>query len=94
MKIGNDFLIGARVTILPGLTIENGCIIAAGVVVSKDCKPEGLFIGSLPRGYGFFDDDGIVTVRISYYTPITLALGKIIFIVLIGVSIVSWTHFS
>lgn len=33
--IGNDVWIGDRVTLLPGVTIGNGCIIAAGAVVSK-----------------------------------------------------------
>lgn len=34
--IGNDVWIGARVTILPGVKIGNGCIIGAGSVVTKD----------------------------------------------------------
>lgn len=34
--IGNDVWIGARVTILPGVHIGNGCIIGAGAVVTKD----------------------------------------------------------
>ena len=34
--IGNDVWIGARVTILPGVQIGNGCIIGAGAVVTKD----------------------------------------------------------
>ena len=36
IRIGNDVWIGARVTILPGVTIGNGCIIGAGAVVTKD----------------------------------------------------------
>lgn len=34
--IGNDVWIGARVIILPGVKIGNGCIIGAGSVVTKD----------------------------------------------------------
>ncbi len=34
--IGNDVWIGARVTILPGVHIGNGCVIGAGAVVTKD----------------------------------------------------------
>lgn len=37
--------IGTNVTILPGVTIGEGCIIAAGAVVNKDCKPNGLYGG-------------------------------------------------
>lgn len=37
--------IGARATILPGVTIGNGCIIASNSVVTKDCKPNGLYAG-------------------------------------------------
>ncbi|MFA9559304.1 DapH/DapD/GlmU-related protein [Evansella sp. AB-rgal1] len=37
--------IGARATILPGVTINKGCIIAAGSVVTKDCEPNGLYAG-------------------------------------------------
>lgn len=37
--------IGARATILPGVTIEEGCIIAAGAVVNKSCLPNGLYAG-------------------------------------------------
>lgn len=36
VTIGNDVWIGARVTILPGVKIGNGCIIGAGSVVTKD----------------------------------------------------------
>lgn len=34
--IGNDVWIGARVIILPGVHIGNGCVIAAGSVVTKN----------------------------------------------------------
>lgn len=37
--------IGARATILPGVTIERGCVIAAGSVVTTDCKANGLYAG-------------------------------------------------
>ena len=34
--IGSDVWIGARVTILPGVHIGNGCVIGAGAVVTKN----------------------------------------------------------
>ncbi|PAF37606.1 hypothetical protein CHH58_10380 [Terribacillus saccharophilus] len=43
--IGNGCWIGARATILPGVTIGEGCIVAAGSVVTKDCLPHGLYAG-------------------------------------------------
>lgn len=43
--IADGCWIGARATILPGVKIGNGCIIAAGAVVNKDCEPNGLYAG-------------------------------------------------
>ena len=37
--------IGARATVLPGVTIARGCVIAAGAVVSRSCEPDGLYVG-------------------------------------------------
>jgi maltose O-acetyltransferase len=37
--------IGTRATILPGVTIGRGCVIAAGAVVRDDCAPDGLYAG-------------------------------------------------
>lgn len=45
IKIGDGCWIGANTTILPGVTIANGCIIAAGSVVVENCEPDGLYAG-------------------------------------------------
>lgn len=45
IDVGDGCWIGARVLILPGVTIETGCIIAAGSVVTQDCKANGLYAG-------------------------------------------------
>lgn len=37
--------VGANSTILPGVTIEKGCIIAAGSVVTKNCESNGVYAG-------------------------------------------------
>ena len=37
--------IGASCTILPNVTIANGCVIAAGSVVTKSTEPNGLYAG-------------------------------------------------
>lgn len=38
VRIGNDVWIGSGAIILPGVTIGDGCVIAAGAVVSKDVE--------------------------------------------------------
>lgn len=43
--VGDGSWIGARVTVLPGVTIGAGCVIAAGAVVVSDCAPHGLYAG-------------------------------------------------
>jgi acetyltransferase-like isoleucine patch superfamily enzyme len=45
--IGDEVLIGANSTILPGLSIGNGSIVSAGTLVHKDV-PEGAFVGGNP----------------------------------------------
>lgn len=45
IKIGNGCWIGTRATILPGVTVGEGCIISAGAVVTKDCEKNGLYAG-------------------------------------------------
>lgn len=45
IKVGNGCWIGARSTILAGVTIEHGCVIGSGTVVIKDCKANGLYVG-------------------------------------------------
>lgn len=44
--IGDEVLIGANSTILPGLSIGNGAIVSAGTLVHKDV-PEGAFVGGI-----------------------------------------------
>lgn len=45
IEIKDGSWIGANVTLLPGVTIGEGCIVAAGAVVTKDCEPNGLYAG-------------------------------------------------
>lgn len=46
-SIGNDVWIGANVTILRGVKIGNGSIVAAGSVVTKDVPPYAI-VGGIP----------------------------------------------
>ena len=41
--------IGTGATILPGVTVGQGCMIAAGAVVVEDCAPNGLYAGAPAR---------------------------------------------
>ena len=45
VTIGRGCWIGARTTILPGVTVGDGCVIAAGSLVIRDCAPDGLYAG-------------------------------------------------
>ncbi|KZZ84892.1 acyltransferase [Bacillus sp. SJS] len=45
--IGDEVMIGANSTILPGVTIGNGAIVSAGTLVHKDV-PAGAFAGGNP----------------------------------------------
>jgi acetyltransferase-like isoleucine patch superfamily enzyme len=47
VKIGNKVWIGANATILPGIKIGDGAIIAAGAVVTKDIAPLTV-VGGVP----------------------------------------------
>ncbi len=46
-SIGRDVWIGANAVILPGVTIGDGAVIAAGAVVTKDV-PENTVAGGVP----------------------------------------------
>ncbi|MBR0171265.1 MAG: acetyltransferase [Lachnospiraceae bacterium] len=47
VTIGSDVWIGGNCTILPGVTIGNNVVIAAGAVVSKDI-PDNCLVGGVP----------------------------------------------
>ena len=47
VRIGNNVWIGAHATILPGVTIGDGAVIAAGAVVSKDVE-DNTIVGGVP----------------------------------------------
>lgn len=45
IRVDNDVWIGANATILPGVTINRGAVVAAGAVVTKDVPPYAIFGG-------------------------------------------------
>lgn len=48
--VGKGTWIGARCTILPGVKIGEGCVIAAGSIVTKDVTPNTLY-GGVPAKF-------------------------------------------
>ena len=47
IKVGDNCWFGANVSVMPGVTIGNGCVIAAGSVVTKDI-PENSMVAGVP----------------------------------------------
>lgn len=47
IRIGDDVWIGANATVLPGVTIGDGAVVAAGAVVTKDV-PAMTVVGGVP----------------------------------------------
>lgn len=59
IKIANDVWIGANVTVVDGVNISNGAIVAAGAVVTKDV-PSYAIVGGVPAkiiGYRFQQEE-------------------------------------
>ena len=52
VTVGDGTWIGARAVVLPGVKIGAGCDIAAGALVTRDCEPDGLYVGSPARRVG------------------------------------------
>ena len=69
VKIGNDVWIGARVIILPAVTVGDGAIIGAGAVVTHDVPPYAVVAGAPARILRFrFDKDQIEKLlRIAWW---------------------------
>ncbi len=47
VSIGNNVWIAANVIILPGVVINDNCVIAAGSIVTKDITPSSLFLNKI-----------------------------------------------
>lgn len=45
VRVGVHSWVGARALIMPGVTIGDHCVVAAGSVVTKDCDSYGLYAG-------------------------------------------------
>jgi maltose O-acetyltransferase len=49
VEIKEGCWIGSGVTILPGVTIDRGCVVAANSVISETTEPDGLYAGNPAR---------------------------------------------
>lgn len=45
VRIEKNVWIGAKATILSGVTVGQGCVIGAGAVVTKSTEPDGVYVG-------------------------------------------------
>lgn len=50
--IRKDAFVGANVTVLPGVTVQPGSVIGAGVTVAKDTVPWGIYVGARAQKLG------------------------------------------
>jgi len=46
LTIKDDVYIGANCSLMPDITIAEGCVIGAGSFVNKDTEPWGIYVGS------------------------------------------------
>lgn len=73
IKIGNNIHIGEKAFIMPGVTIEDNCIIGAGSVVTKSI-PSGYIVGGNPASIigkvdGFADKISKIGHRVKHLNP-------------------------
>jgi acetyltransferase-like isoleucine patch superfamily enzyme len=69
IHIGNDVFIGINVTVLDGVKIGNGAVIAAGAVVTKDVQDYAI-VGGVPAKFlkfRFSDDEIEKMTKINWY---------------------------
>ncbi len=64
--IGNDVFIGVNVTLLDGVKVGNGAVIAAGAVVTKDVPPYAVVGGVPAKVISYrFDQDTVTRLQAS-----------------------------
>lgn len=64
-QIGNDVWIGVGATILDGIYVANGSIIAAGAIVTKSTEPYGIYAGVPARLVRFRFSKNIISSLIQ-----------------------------
>lgn len=66
--IGDRVWIGYRALILPGITIGEGAVVAAGSVLTRDVEPYTIVAGSPARKIG--ERNRALTYRLNYRPPL------------------------
>jgi maltose O-acetyltransferase len=69
IRIEDGVWIGSRVTVLPGITVGAGAVIAAGSLVNRDVPPDTLVAGVPARVVRHLDDDEPESARRSTLAP-------------------------
>ncbi|HEY4913979.1 MAG TPA: acyltransferase [Candidatus Dormibacteraeota bacterium] len=69
IRIGAGSWICSSVTVLPGVTIGHGCVVAAGAVVVSDCEPNGLYMGVPAVRKRGFEGASLGSERTLRYEP-------------------------
>ncbi|MBI5838112.1 MAG: acyltransferase [Candidatus Eisenbacteria bacterium] len=49
VRVGRHAIVGANSVILPGVTLGEGCVVGAGSLVTKDCEPWTVYVGTPAR---------------------------------------------
>ena len=67
--IGNDVWIGWGATVLSGVTIGNGAVVAANATVTKDVRPYAIVVGNPAKEIGrrFSDEQVEALLRIRWW---------------------------
>lgn len=66
VKLGNDCWIGERVLIIGGVTIEDGAVVLAGAVVTKDVPPYAIVGGVPAKVLKYRYDDETINLLLNF----------------------------
>lgn len=75
--VRDDVWIGARATILPGVTVNQGAIIAAGSVVTKDVPAYALVAGNPAKAIKYRFNETIIEQLLSFADYSTLTVERV-----------------
>ncbi len=63
IRIGKHSILGSNVTVMPGVTIGEGCAIGACSLILKDCAPWGIYAGVPAKRIGERPKDRILELE-------------------------------